>query len=456
MESVSFYLLLALIIWLPVPLGSNRPWAWSIFQFWIAIQTIMLCWAYRYQFPIERLKPILPLFISLACFQLFTALQLVPIPFELLTLISPKTAEIYSHVDVGKHPISLDPAQTEISLMLGITYCLFILITASVINSRQRLQAVIYATIVSGTLQAFYAAMLVLSDIPDSPIFGFPAKNGATGSFVYRNHLANYLLLCVSLGLGCIVAQLSVTRSYDWQSRLKRIVLNLLSVKLLVRLCLIIMVIALVMTRSRMGNSALVILTIAGAAIALIAYRNRPRSLTMLMVSVIIIDSLIMGAIFGLEKVKQRIQQTAIETEARPEIFAWSIEIVKDFPLFGSGAGSFYGIFPSYHQHYISVFVDHAHNEYVQFLAEYGVFAPLLLVFAVTYPIYLSVRTLRTRESALMKGTALGCLMAIIGMLTHITVDFNLRPAANATLFILVLTLACIVAKMPRNGYESQ
>lgn len=256
------------------------------------------------------------------------------------------------------------------------------------------------------------------------------------------------------MGLGCIISQLSVDRTKDWNLRLKRLVLTLLSPKLLVRLCLIIMVIALVMTRSRMGNSALVIVTVSGAVLAFIAYKQRPKVLTLLMTSLLVIDALIMGAIFGLEKVKERITNTVIEQEARPDIFAWSMEAIKDFPLVGTGAGSFYSIFPAYHQQNIPVFVDHAHNEYIQFVIEYGLIASLLLVLPVLYVLVISIKTLATRQSALMKGTSLGCFMAILAMLIHISVDFNLRPAANVSLFLIAMSLACIVSKMPRGGYS--
>ncbi|MDC5872105.1 hypothetical protein OPW39_25210 [Vibrio europaeus] len=42
--------------------------------------------------------------------------------------------------------------------------------------------------------------------------------------------------------------------------------------------------------------------------------------------------------------------------------------------------------------------------------------------------------------------------MAIIGMLIHISVDFNLQPMANALTFILVLFIANATATLPAIG----
>ena len=59
---------------------------------------------------------------------------------------------------------------------------------------------------------------------------------------------------------------------------------------------------------------------------------------------------------------------------------------------------------------------------------------------------------MRKRDSRTMKGISLGCIMSIIGMLIHISVDFNLQPMANAMTFILILFLANATAVLPAIG----
>jgi len=66
----------------------------------------------------------------------------------------------------------------------------------------------------------------------------------------------------------------------------------------------------------------------------------------------------------------------------------------------------------------------------------------LLLGLLVLASLRQAIYTLRNRHNNLMKGTAFGCMMAIIGMLIHITVDFNLQAPANTVYFVLILTLA--------------
>ncbi len=456
-ESFCFAILLGLIVWLPIPLGSNRPWAWSIFQVIMALQTILLVYEYRRGLPWERLKSLLPLLLPLVLFQIYTAFQLIPLPISLIELLSPKAASFYQTVGEGYYPLSLDPGQTQVMLWLGICYCLLCLNVGILVTSRHRLYSVMIAIVVSGTLQGFYASMLALGEAGASPVFGFPTGSGANGSFVYRNHLANYLMLCLSIGVGVIVARLSVSdKSFHTSvsERISSVASMLLSDKMLVRMSLVIMVIALIMTRSRMGNTAFMLTTIVCTGLALFLYKRKPRSLLILIISILVIDALLIGAIFGVEKVKERLDSTVLATEARPEIVEWSMLAIQDFTWFGSGAGSFYSVFPAYHQHSISSFFDHAHNEYIEFIMQSGVIATGLLAFAVLYCLGSTIQTIRIRNSGLMKGTALGCMMAIFGMCVHILVDFNLHPAANAALFVVILTLSCIAGSMPRDGYK--
>lgn len=443
-EKISFYLLLALIVWLPIPLASNRVWAWSLVEVWVAIQAILLIVSYMESerpFPFARLWRFAWLIVPLVLFQLWTLIQILPIKMDWLELFSPRAAEIYSAIGVDSGSISLDRHATQVALYKGIAYMLFAFNVILLVYTPKRLKQVVTAVVASGTLQAFYASLAVLLGWKYSLVFGFKESGIATGSFVYKNHLANYLMLCLSLGIGLIISQLHISPSGTWFERLRRWGEGLVSRKMFVRLALVIMVIALVMTRSRMGNTAFFVATTLGGLVALVFYKYKPRALVPLIVSLIIVDTVVVGTVFGLDKVKERLEQTSVLSETRDEVLEWSLPILADYPLTGTGMGSFYAIFPSYTQYNIG-FYDHAHNDYLQFAVEAGVPATLILGFTCLWAIYLCVRSMNKRNSKTLRGVALGCLIALIGMLMHISVDFNLQAPANAMTFILILVLA--------------
>lgn len=176
-------------------------------------------------------------------------------------------------------------------------------------------------------------------------------------------------------------------------------------------------------------------------SIAFFYFKNRSKGLTYLLVSLLVIDTFILGAWFGIDKVKDRIEQTNLSQETRDEVNIEGLALIEKFPVTGSGAGSFYTIFPSVQSKEISYFYDHAHNDYLQFTIEYGIPAVVVLAVMVLSSLWHCFYAIRHRRHTLMKGTAFGCMMAIIGMLIHMTVDFNLQAPANAVYFVLILTL---------------
>jgi len=133
---------------------------------------------------------------------------------------------------------------------------------------------------------------------------------------------------------------------HTWQAKLKAAIAFVLSPKMRLRLLLVIMVIALVLTRSRMGNTAFfVAMLVVGLAGVVLARKTAPQTIA-LIVSLIIIDVLIVGTGVGLEKVVERIQDTELtdasggkaeSIQARTEAARTAIALVKDFPLVGSG-----------------------------------------------------------------------------------------------------------------------
>lgn len=452
LNRLSFYGFLALLVWLPLPLASNRIWAWSVAGLWVALICFTMLASYRREidsFPTHRLKQFRWLLIPLAIFQLWVMCQLIPLPVNVLNWISPFASDIYQSVGVQIGSITLDPFATRMGLAKGGIYYLFVLCAILLIDSADRVRLTLIILLASGTFQALYAALEILLGLEYSLVFGMKVIDRANGTFIYHNHLANYLLMCLSMGAGLLVSQLHVSPSMSWRIRIQRWVSGIVSSKMFVRSALVIMVVALVMTRSRMGNSAFFIATLVGGLIAIAFYKSKPRALIALVISLLIVDTFIVGSLFGLAKVKERLESTAIVEETRDEAVLWSIDIIKEVPVTGTGLGSFYSTFPKVSQRNIGYY-DHAHNEYVQFAVEVGIPATLLLGSICLYAIFLSIKAMRTRNSKTLKGTALGCFIGITAMLIHVTVDFNLQPSANAMTFLLVLVLAGVSADLPR------
>jgi len=89
-------------------------------------------------------------------------------------------------------------------------------------------------------------------------------------------------------------------------------------------------------------------------------------------------------------------------------------------------------------------FYRHTHNDYLQFASELGLPAFALLGFSVLASLWAAIRAQLTRHDRLLQGMGFAATMAIIALLIHSTVDFNLQIPANAAMFIIMMALAWV------------
>ena len=116
----------------------------------------------------------------------------------------------------------------------------------------------------------------------------------------------------------------------------------------------------------------------------------------------------------------------------------------KDYPVFGSGLGSFPVVIPRYSGDGTAVAYTHAHNDYLEFGAEAGAIGLSLLGLMVLLSFAAALRAQYLRRDPLMRGLSFAAMMGILALMIHSAVDFNLQIPANALAFMLLLALAWI------------
>tara|TARA_Y100000296_G_scaffold53392_1_gene61156 strand:- start:740 stop:2092 length:1353 start_codon:yes stop_codon:yes gene_type:complete len=349
---------------------------------------------------------------------------------------------------------SLSPFDSLMSLSKGIMYAGLFTLTLLLVDSRERVKQLIWVIIGIASFQALYGAVMVLTGIE----YGFFEekqfyREKATGTFVNRNHLAGFLELALALGIGLLLAQ--PTRYYgSTRQKLRQLIEMMLSKKVILRLLLAVLVIALVLTRSRMGNTAFFASLMVAGALALVLMRNKTTATTILLGSLLVIDITIVGTFFGVEKVADRIQKTSTQTESRDEVTRDTLNMFQQYPVTGIGAGTFTHVFPSMKSEDVSLeaLYNNAHNDYAQFLAEFGLPAFIALAIIVVWSFWTALVAMRKRNSRFYQGIGFSVTMAIVAIGIHSTVDFNLQIPANASLFVVILALAPIARWAPHNS----
>lgn len=517
-----YWALLALVCWLPIPLGSNRGWAWAIAIGWVALLAggWLAAWAAGRAAITHPCRKAWPALLLLTLWVAWLALQLLPLPPAWLALLSPEALALHqaapdsapagalfaAWLPASYLPISLDPAATADFLVKSLAYSALFALVLLTVTTRARLRLLGYALVLSGLFQASYGSLMTLTGLE----WGFlaPKEVGrglATGTFVNRNHLAGYLEMTLAVGIGLLLADLSGGGgSTHWRTQLRDWVAVILSRKAIVRLALVVMVIALVLTRSRMGNTAFFVSLLIAGALALLQSRHATRSTTVLLASLLVIDLSIVGAWFGVDQVIDRLRGTEavvldtpatplelrrareadpatssgaggtagasdhpsarldpgagyarrfhLVTEDRDEIGDAAIRLWERFPLTGSGGGSFYGLYPLTRQETMRMWNDHVHNDYLEILTDTGPFGLLLLGGVVVLALAKALTAQQRHRDQLARGMAFAVIMGTTALLIHASTDFNHQIPANAATFTLLLAIAWLANHL---GHES-
>lgn len=448
-DQLLWILFLILVVWIPLPLGSNRAWAWHLLELTSFILAgswyrLRLQNKVRVSDPLRHSRWLLAPMLGFAA---VIVLQLIPLPSNLtasLRWLDPA-------IETGAWtPVSTDPYISWIHLRTTLGFTCLGFLTVALTNSRERLKILATTIVISGVFQGVYGSLMTLSGVE----YGFFIKKEgfigvATGTFWNRNHLANYLVLAISCGTGLLLAGLYQTKANSWRERSRRLLQTLLSSKTLIRLGLAMMVITLVLTKSRMGNFSFFSSLILSGFVWLWLTRRLTKGSILLLVSLIVIDSLIVGAWFGIDKVKERMETTAFSEESRDEVNRDTWQLILDQPILGSGAGSYYTTFPRYRQDDIHLYYDHAHNDYFELLAEHGILGCLPLLLLIGMAMTKAIATMRQRKTLLFQAIAFAPMMAITAMIMHSTVDFNLQIPANAATFVIILAMAWVTRHLP-------
>lgn len=468
-EQRLFYALLALLVWMPLPLASNRAWAEPIFEVVSLIIALvyMVGWSRQWVVPGAGFSSAKPMLWLLAVWLVYLAFNLAPLPYSLRLLLSPESVALYSAAGVDDWaPLSIVPYTGLAYWLKSVSYAVIFVLVLLLVNSKQRLILLAYTLVLSGVFQAFFGSMMTLSGLEYLLFQKKEAYIGfATGTFVNRNHLAGYLEMTLAIGIGLLLASWSSDETIrTWKQRMRSLLRLMLSAKLLLRVMLAIMVIALVLTRSRMGNTAFFASMMITGFIGLMMFRaqagsvrqmfskRETRSMVILLSSLLVIDLFIVGTWFGVEKLVARMEQTSVTHDAgRIEVSENTLKLIKDYPLVGAGGGSFYSVYPRYRPDTIGAYYDHTHQDYLEFAADTGLVGLGLLGAMVLTSLSAALLAMRRRHDPLMRGMAFASVMGIIALLIHSTVDFNLQMPANAATFMVILALGWIALSLERH-----
>jgi O-antigen ligase len=452
------YGLPALLLWSPLPAASVEEW--SIFAVELAVAVMAAAYVLLGEKPSlnPRLPPVLRSLRPLvAAFFGFLALQIVPLPAGLVRLVAPGTYEfqrLYSPAFPRMRFMSLSiaPGATlRQGLFLAALFLLGFLVLKTVVRGRS-IRTVLAVLVVSGVFQALYGLFELTRANPR--LLFYPkafSLDSVTGTFVNRNHLSGYLEMIVPLALGLAAARMNLLTFGVKGLREKLLLWTSKGVlgSVLVLAAAVVMSLGIVLSRSRSGVVVLAFTVFLFLGLSVYQYSRtgfrQPwigKSIRATFLAVVAL-----AVVVGVGSTVRRFALDDLLHEDRPVYWANTLDIVGDFPLFGTGLGAFASAYGAYEKGISSdLELRHAHNDYLEALAELGVAGTALLLAIILAVAVRAFLAWRDRRNAQARGLALGGLVSLAGMGLHAATDFNLHVTANAVLFTVVLGLTLVMS----------
>jgi O-antigen ligase len=126
---------------------------------------------------------------------------------------------------------------------------------------------------------------------------------------------------------------------------------------------------------------------------------------------------------------------------------AWKIFL--DHPILGTGLGTLQQVYPPYETLYDGRIVNHAHNDYMEALAETGIMGGLCCAWFLGAVFLGALRHLQDEGNSFANTLRLCGWTGCCGLLVHSLVDFNLHIPSNLMLFLFMSLLASVTISQP-------
>ncbi|HFE38020.1 MAG TPA: hypothetical protein ENK06_06320 [Gammaproteobacteria bacterium] len=435
----------------PIPFGANRPWAWAI----LAIFAFLLLFIYLWNYARQNLRPpeiskdiklILFLLVAWLGYQLF---QLIPLPAGLVGLISPKTLALkqiaYGSTDITFLTLSFDVSAGIRAVYKTTLYVSLFVLTICLVQSRDRLRLLILTIVAIGVIQSVWGMGLVFME--DQLILAGAGQhnfsNVVKGTFTNRNHFGGFINLSIAAVIALLLSsgikeKRRIHReklSHHWQSRA-------LDWRIYLIPYLGLMLLALVFSESRgaIFSSVFMMLVMVACLLYMKVGFLEIYKKFQLVIWLIIFVTIFSGA----DMLSSRFSMLDEDMALRMSHWQNSLMIFTDFKIFGIGAGTFQYVYPLYDDGFDKYRLLHAHNDYIELLAEQGVIGFCLIGAVIILCLKNAIQAIRHFTHLHQAAFAVGSLLAISAFLIHSLVDFNFQIPSNAIYFFVFLAIALL------------
>lgn len=417
---VAAYLLLCIL------LGGSAQGIWSN----LALQLLgiaLIAWSASAPEPADEgaERPAI-IYLLLGLAGLVVLLQLIPLPASIWAGLPGRSALSSGLALLGASGPALPLSETpyrSVATLFAIIPGLALFVSVKMLRPSPRWLAF---AIVAGTACSIALGALQVASGRDSWAYLYEVTNtGAVGVFANRNHMGTLLLVSIPFAAALLVT-LKGSSSGSAQGRW---------VAGIAALILILVGIALNGSLAAVSLAAPVLL--ASAALAPAALRWR--SLALPLAGLALFGGV---TLLATTPIATAVTTGGAETSigSRQEIWSTTLDAIGDsFPA-GTGLGSFEQVYRQYEKpaEVTTVYVNHAHNDYLELVLELGAPGLVLLILFLGW---WAVAAVSVWTSPLSTPFGRAATIASAAVLAHSAVDYPLRTAAIAAIFGIAVAL---------------
>lgn len=404
-----------------------------------------------------------PLLMAVLLFYSLCLLQIVPLPPWLVELLSPEAHGIHTTMG-GAEPdawrtISVAPYATLQELLLFLAYAAVFTVVAVRVRSRAQYRRIVHllvglavGMVLLALLQKAFWNGRIYWIYPVDPYL--ESGSGIWGPYINRNHFAGYLELVIPLALGMLLYLSPAASStpgapaggalfrFLSSSRLgERALWGMLSLVLVAALCA-------TLSRGAMVGCLFSFVLLTGMALCRRSLRGRT---SLLLAVALLLVLVVVAAAWG--RLEDRFESLDVQHVSRLDAWTDAMGLVRDFPLTGSGLGSFEAAFRRYQAHMTGGIFDHAHNDYLELLTDVGLLGFIPALAALLLFVASLARRWRLRRGRFATCLGAGGLCSLAALAVHSFTDFNLRIPANALLAVVIAALThALLFSVPSGG----
>jgi len=417
---------MGLVLLSPIPAGCHKQHHWSLMAiFAISLGAVALVVRGLDRHSRPRIDPAL---VALGGLALVILCQLIPLPAGLVGVVSPARFRLAQEVAeaTGSAPLTWLPLTTCLkctrdSLLLLVAYISVFYAASTLLAREKRWKLIFGAAVASAGVLSIYGFTQIFAE------WG----TRLTSTFINPNRFAALMAMSGACAVGMFVAaragrprkeligEIGLPRGTIWLA------------------AAVIIETALVLTLSRFGIASVLI-----AGLLTTAVFTGRRSVWAVLAGVLLV--LALNSVVAADPVLARYSvlfERELGGNGRLQCWRMSLPLVVDFPVFGSGAGTFKHVFRLYQDPSLPGWYTFAHNDYLNLFCDVGLTG---LAVAGTAIVFLTRRIvpLRSSKSLSDRGLAVAAFLGLSAVFLHSIADFPLQEPAVALFFIMLAGIA--------------